>query len=255
MKLFFSVVLLSVVSLVTKAQIVIPSVLNSAGQSAVVNNIYFDINIGESFTSTIMNNNIITQGLLQPDAAAQGPLPVTGLVFVAKRTNQYLVTLNWNTQQEINNLGFYIERKKDNESSFTEMNFVPSKAINGNSVLPLFYTYTDANDYNGKTYYRLKQKDIDGKETYSELRVVDGSAKNEITLKVWPVPAIEKVNVLVSGIDKAMQVQVLDAQAKLVNVYTIKNETPLVINGLASGVYILRLSTGTSSVAQKIVMQ
>ena len=66
-------------------------------------------------------------------SSASGALPVIGLEFDAKRINNNQVQLNWKTQQEFNNLGFSIERKKENENNFISRGFVNSLATGGNS--------------------------------------------------------------------------------------------------------------------------
>lgn len=236
------------------AQLVTPSVINSAGTSGVAENIYFEFNLGETLSNTISGDHIITQGLLQP-LNGQGPLPVAGLNFFARRLNASAVELTWSTEQEINNAGFYIERKKENEADFTTIAMVASKAANGNSTLPLQYVYNDLNAYAGKIFYRLRQKDIDGQETFSNIRIVNRTNNIQPSLKVWPVPAIDKVNVLVKSIESPQVLSVLDMQGRVIKKYQVQNEQTIVITGLIKGAYILRLNTGLSSIAEKIVVQ
>lgn len=254
MKKNLTLLILLFVLATSRAQMILPSVVNSGGSSGVANTIHFEFNLGEAFSSTIMNDNIITQGLLQPLSAAQSPLPVTGLQFTAKRTNASQVKLDWSTLQEMNNSGFYVERKKADEADFTPLTFIPSKASGGNSYSPLSYAYTDINEYAGKIYYRLRQVDIDQKFTYSPVRIVEGMPEKTVFLKAWPVPVINNLNVKVSGIGKTEQLQVIDMQGKLVKRYSVTNEQTIIINGLPSGTYILRLNKDTP-VTEKIVVQ
>ena len=254
MKKNLTLLILLFVLATPRAQMILPAVINSGGSSGVANTIHFEFNMVEVFSSTITNNNIITQGLLQPLPAAQSPLPVTGLQFTAKRTNASQVSLNWSTLQEMNNSGFYIERKKADETDFTPLTFIPSNASGGNSYSPLSYAYTDVNEYAGKTYYRLRQVDIDQKFTYSPVRIVEGMPEKSVILKAWPVPVADNLNVKVSGIGKTEQLQVIDMQGKLVKSYSVTNEQTIIINGLPSGTYILRLNKATP-VTEKIVVQ
>lgn len=185
-------------------------------------------------------------------SSASGALPVIGLEFDAKRINNNQVQLNWKTQQEFNNLGFSIERKKENENNFISRGFVNSLATGGNSTIPLGYSKIDINDYAGKTYYYLKQQDIDGRFSYSVIRVVGGSDATT-SLKVWPVPSGGDVNVLLFGIDKDL-LQVFDMSGRLVRQISIKNNTQEKISGLVPGHYILRLA-GQKDLTQKIIVQ
>ncbi|HYG50060.1 MAG TPA: hypothetical protein VD905_04110, partial [Flavobacteriales bacterium] len=155
--------LMLIIVQLTKAQTVTPIVINSMGLKGTVSNITFEFSLGEMATITISNGNIVTQGFLQPlSEISASPLPVIGLEFYAKRINKQQVQLDWKTLQEINNKGFYIERKKENENNFAALRFVDSKGQNGNSSFSLSYMQLDTNNYAGKTYYRLKQEDFDG---------------------------------------------------------------------------------------------
>ncbi|MFA6979824.1 MAG: YCF48-related protein [Ignavibacteriaceae bacterium] len=73
------------------------------------------------------------------------------------------VILNWITASEINNKGFYIERKTSN-NNYKKMEFITGK---GTSTKRNDYTYTDKNLVNGYYTYRLKQVDHDGREELS----------------------------------------------------------------------------------------
>ena len=135
------------------AQVVVPLLINTNGSHGTVNGIRFEFSLGESFTATIANATIITQGLLQPQGDQQTAiLPVAGLEFAARRINANQVQLNWKTMQEVNNLGFAIERRKENENSFTRVDFRPSADVDGNASSALQYQYVDANNFAGGTY-------------------------------------------------------------------------------------------------------
>jgi len=185
-------------------------------------------------------------------SAGSGALPVTGLEFNAKRINSSQVQLNWKTQQEFNNLGFSIERKKENENSFTSTGFISSIANGGNSITPLNYSKIDINNYTGKTYYQLKQEDIDGRYSYSLVRVVAGTEAT-VSFKVWPVPSAGDVNVLLFGIDKDL-LQVYDMSGRLMQQVPVINNTQKKIRGLRPGHYIIKLA-GQQDLTQKIIIQ
>lgn len=235
------------------AQTITPAILNTSGSVAVVNNIHFELNLGECFTVTIGDGPYITQGLLQPLGAAEGPLPVTGLQFAAKRTSKDKVELKWSTLQEMNNKGFFIERKDENQQEFVSIGFVPSKSPDGNSTSPLAYNSIDNNSFSGTSYYRLKQVDMDGKFSYSLVRFVNGEAAKAVTLKAWPVPSNGDVNVSVNGIDKDV-LQVFDMSGRLVKQVNVVNGSVEKISGLRPGVYVLRLA-GEREATGKIVVQ
>jgi hypothetical protein len=228
--------------------------VDNAGTTFIAGGAMIEFTVGEPVSTTLnAANNLLTQGILQPYNGL-GALPVTGLEFYAKRINSTQVQLDWKTLQEINNKGFYIERKKENESSFTNIGFVKSNANGGNSSFPLQYQQLDNNNYNGNTYYRLKQEDMDGKAAYSVVRIVKGDADKQLTMQVWPVPAVGFFNVSVNGLDKKDMIQVVDMNGRIVKQCSIQNQTQQQVSGLPAGTYFVKLA-GDKTVGQKVILQ
>ncbi|MGC4036212.1 MAG: hypothetical protein QM764_09635 [Chitinophagaceae bacterium] len=87
-------------------------------------------------------------------------LPVKWIDFNTSLTNNTTVTLNWKVTEE-NNAGFYIEHSSD-AANWETLTFIQSKNSNGNNQ---DYSWSYTANLNGKQYYRIKQVDIDGKET------------------------------------------------------------------------------------------
>lgn len=94
-------------------------------------------------------------------------LPATIASFNGKLVNN-TVTLNWATNNEINNLGFDVERSDDGVQ-FSKIGFVSSKSSSGNSVASTQYSFNDKKDFLGTIYYRLKQLDKNGKHHYTSI--------------------------------------------------------------------------------------
>ncbi|MEI2822353.1 MAG: hypothetical protein BWZ05_01863 [Bacteroidetes bacterium ADurb.BinA245] len=205
-------------------------------------------------TANYLEKTGITDFSLWTLSPSGGPLPVTGLEFYTKRLNNTTVQLDWKTIQEINNKGFHIERKKANENSFVTVDFVASIAIGGNSSFPLSYTTTDANNFTGNTYYRLKQEDIDGRSAYSIIRIVKGDVNKQLAMQVWPIPSSGPVNILASGLAKPDVLMVFDITGKLVKQQTLQNNTPVQLNNLTPGTYVVRLAEN-KDLMQKVVVQ
>jgi Secretion system C-terminal sorting domain len=228
--------------------------IDNAGTTFISGGIMLEFTVGEVASKSLNSgSNMLTQGILQPFSIG-GALPVTGLEFYAKRISNTQVQLDWKTIQEINNRGFHIERKKENENSFADMGFVNSNASGGNSSFPLQYQKLDNNNFTGNTYYRLKQEDIDGRTTYSVVRVVKGDVSKQLTMQVWPVPAVGFFNVSVNGLDKTDMIQVIDMNGRLVKQFTIQNQTQQQVNGLPAGTYFVKLASD-KTVGQKVIVQ
>ena len=200
------------------------------------------------------SNSVVVQNLkslARYTLGTAGALPVPFLSFTARRIDVQKVQLDWTTAQEFNNLGFYVERKKDIENAFASVQFKPSSAPGGNSSLPLSYTAFDTNFYSGKTYYRIKQKDNDGNTSYSEIRIVSGS-KKQAQLLVYPVPTSDEFSVQTQGVDTDV-LQVYDASGKLVKEEFISDKVIVKINGLPKGVYYIKLVE--SRLVQKAIVE
>ncbi len=89
------------------------------------------------------------------------------------------VLLNWVTATEINNSGFDVQYSNDNQN-FNSIAFVPGF---GTTTEKHNYTYTIENLNNGIHYFRLKQIDYDGTETFTN--VVEVSIENSIVKEFY----------------------------------------------------------------------
>lgn len=216
--------------------------------------VMLEFTVGEVASISLQQgSDFLTQGILQPYPGGT-TLPVTNLQFVARRINQQQVQLSWQTEQEFSNKGFYIERRKENETQFAAIGFEPSKASGGNSSFTLNYEQLDINNFIGKTYYRLRQEDMDGKRTLSVIRFVSGISEKTLTLKAWPIPAVNNFYVQVSGLQKPDVLQVFNVRGQLVKSVVISNQQQLQISGIAPGTYVIRLA-GDRALSQKIIIQ
>ncbi|MBK9639332.1 MAG: T9SS type A sorting domain-containing protein [Bacteroidetes bacterium] len=108
------------------------------------------------------------------------PLPVELVNFDAKLVEKR-VKLSWTTASEINNDFFTVERA---DKDVTKFDFIAKvNSYMHNSTVMLNYETWDESPLQGLQYYRLKQTDMDGEFTYSDLKpVYVGSVKSfEIT--------------------------------------------------------------------------
>ncbi|NVO01303.1 MAG: hypothetical protein HXX09_01240 [Bacteroidetes bacterium] len=133
-----------------------------------------------SIASTIpfTNYSPVTFGSLS------SPLPISLTKFTASCIGNG-VEINWTTASETNNNYFTIERSIDAQS------WEAIKTINGagNSNHSINYLFTDKNSINGKSYYRLKQTDFDGKFTYSSVVNVNCQSESSAEIIAYPNPA------------------------------------------------------------------
>lgn len=127
-------------------------------------------------------------------ASPCSPLPVRFLEVEARRTSEAWVEVQWEVTYEANNAGFTVERSLDNSTRFEAVGRVLPHA---NSRPVERYRFTDANDFEGTSYYRIRQTDRDSQHVYSRTVAVPGSKPAE-RLSVFPNPAAQQVSLAVS---------------------------------------------------------
>lgn len=228
--------------------------VDNAGTTFINEQAIIDFTVGEAVSMSLESgSNLLTQGILQPFTEDLEALPVLGMEFTARRLNQAKVQLKWTTEQEFINEGFTIERRKESGLDFESIHFKPSAATNGNSLRRLQYFYIDQNNYPGKTLYRIKQEDFDGRHMYSTVEIVGGITGKQKELKVWPIPSNGPVNVQVLGI-KSDMIRVYDSNGRLVQKLVVSENSIVQLNLLRSGIYLLQLSS-QPELTTKIIIQ
>ena len=97
--------------------------------------------------------------------------------------------MNWVTEIETNNRGFWLQRWLDSENDFQNIAWIEGV---GTSSSTQDYNYEDINPYSGISYYRLIQTDFDGTETALQILAVDGyDEERSKNLSLFPIPAAE----------------------------------------------------------------
>lgn len=185
-------------------------------------------------------------------------LPVTLTNFNAAIRNK-AVALTWSTATEINNEGFVIE-KSVNGRDFSKIAFVASKAVDGNSTAAINYQFEDGKLLDGKSYYRLRQVDRDGKAALSETRFVQ-NAISGFTVKVLTNPVKENI-VLSMKSNSTKQVQVSLTNASGVVLYSRNQQITagdhnisIPVQQYATGLLLLNVKDGDSNQTFKVVKQ
>lgn len=147
-------------------------------------------------------------------AAVTGPLPVTLLSFNGRAVSTG-VLLNWVTASEINSSHFDIERS-GNGTSFAKIGNVTAA---GNSSIKKNYEYLDVTPLPKKSWYRLKQVDLDGKYTYSSVLPITRDAK----ISSYPNPVTNQLQLQLSQEWKGMyDLMIFDNSGRLVMKQQVK---------------------------------
>ncbi|HVV05173.1 MAG TPA: T9SS type A sorting domain-containing protein, partial [Puia sp.] len=185
------------------------------------------------------------------------PLPITLIDFTAFRIDRTNVGLQWQTGMESNNKGFDIEKRLDKDASFSFTGFIPSVARGGNSNITLHYSYTDANDYAGITYYRLKQIDLDDRYVYTLIKAVAGGGSAGVSVLLYPNPNQGQLTIRMDGSVGTHDVRIVDGKGAIVKIMLLHGNTPLQVTGLPTGAYIVQIPDAFGpgkTFAQKILV-
>lgn len=168
------------------------------------------------------------------------------------------VILSWQTATELNNYGFDIERKI-NDETWDILGFVEG---HGNSNTPNFYSFIDNTPMGGNKYlYRLKQIDLNGKYEYSNEIEVEMTPGKYLLYQNYPNPFNPSTKIMYRIVNESkVVITVYDILGKEVEtlVNEIKEpgtyELELNAHRLASGTYIYRLVAGDYVESKKMIL-
>ncbi|MEY5047869.1 MAG: hypothetical protein RLZZ175_1228 [Bacteroidota bacterium] len=192
-------------------------------------------------------------------AKTSTPVPVQFLVVNASVVNDK-VQVAFSTAQEQNNHYFVIESSTDGVS-FDSVG-VLTGAGNSNNVLH----YVFETEITAATYYRVKQVDFDGQNTYSSVfNLSNTTVATEEYFKVYPNPSNAKQGLNIAyksnNFEEVINVTIVDLTEKVH--YNADHEInfkgvvdlPLFANHeLPTGIYIITLKTQDKVYTQKLIV-
>jgi len=197
-------------------------------------------------------------------------LPVELSSFTASFQNNEVI-VSWQTETEVNNYGFEIERSVIIDQSLDKWKKIGFVEGSGNSNSQNSYSFTDHSP-NGKICkYRLKQIDTDGQFVYSniiEINIADVLPKKIVLGQNYPNPfnPSTKINYSIPSITKNSSSQ---QNVKLVVYDVLGREIIVLVNepkaagqyeiefdgsNLPSGVYYYQLTAGSFQETKKMVL-
>lgn len=125
-------------------------------------------------------------------------LPVKLLAFTATRATDEAALIKWETTEESNLKGYFIERSINPSTGFLDRGFVVPK---NNGAAKIDYQFSDPNDLTVVSYYRLRMLDLDGSYTYSEIKPVE-PVKESNGLVLFPNPTADILNLRLKVIEQ-----------------------------------------------------
>lgn len=189
-----------------------------------------------------------------------GSFPVEWLSFEAVWLDNS-AEITWETASEMNADYFQVERQVEGSGLFEAIGTVKAA---GNSSTVQSYAFTDRRageiGPDKKLFYRLRQTDIDGTFTYSD--VVELFTRGiQLSMKVYPNPATNKATVTLPGsIDTWVNIQVIGMDGKTVftdqvNTASGNVSVNLDVSQWTSGVYQIIASDNQSRISKQLIVR
>ncbi len=208
---------------------------------------------GSITSGAFTNFGLFTLGNITGGA---NPLPVELLYFTATpEPAANRVRLDWATATELNHAAFFVERSAGGKQ-FEAIEKIAGDGRDRQETKT--YQLLDAGPLPGLSYYRLKQVDLDGTVTYSEVRtVLMDAAKSEGGLTLFPNPAREKVILLAPGKLGNAQLHLYDLAGRQVPLHyrAQDNQVELSISHLPAGLYLLRLTNAGETMSRRLLIE
>jgi len=188
-----------------------------------------------------------------------GTVPVELTSFSVTRTGSDLL-LTWETQTETGNYGWDIQRTTGYASGFSQWETIGFVAGKGTVSTPSRYSFT-AGPSAGTVSFRLRQQDLDGRESYSSIAVAEavparfelsGNYPNpfnpETTLR-FSLPASGDVTLAVYSVTGQ-----LVQKSELNKLEAGMQSVPFKGDGLASGIYLYRVTFSGKTLNGKMTL-
>jgi len=185
---------------------------------------------------------------LSATCAANSPLPVN-LVNFSVQTYNNTALLKWNTVTEQNSKDYLVERSPDG-INFSVIGFVVTK----NNTAGSQYTYTDLVPLRGTNFYRLKSLDTDNNFSYSDTRMLLFDPAGNLVI-IYPVPAKDFITIknFFKGNQLAISITDLSGRPLHRSVHPAGQQISIPVVELSTGIYMVTISDGITTVNKKIV--
>lgn len=191
-------------------------------------------------------------------------LPVDWLSVDAKNIDNNISSVSWKTAAEYNNLMFEIYRSTTNAAGKTDYRKVGEVAAKGTTQTVSSYSFNDniADLSSGKIFYKIKQIDVNGANTWSEVVSIDKKISTIGILNITPNPANNKVEVSINnGVEGSYNLTLIDMTGKLVfasalNVSENSSSLKIDVSQLPAGVYSLQVvGLSGEAISTKLMIQ
>ncbi len=179
-------------------------------------------------------------GLSSWTGVSPGTLPVSFSKPLQAKQKQKTTHITWSVSNQTSNDKYIIEH------SLNAKDFLPIGEIkgDGNSTTEQHYEHTHPTPSPGMNYYRVKQIDIDGKYSYSNMAHVQYKGDGE-TIKFYPNPSSAHITIVVQDRHKNRSIQIYNSTGLLIKEASIDNSNRVNVSDLPQGVYYIRSKTAS----------
>jgi len=197
---------------------------------------------GAISTANAFSGAILLSGSTNVSLLAPGALPVNFLLFEVKKQGM-AASLHWQVNGEMDVNKYIVQRSGDGT------HFAPIGEVAANtgatSAAINDYTFFDAQPLDGNNYYRVVEQDLDGKPTYSSIRLLQWNTSGW-NIRLYPVPTYDhQVNIELEMENNATVIATLtNTVGQTTNSYELKRGlNRLTLGQLPKGLYFLRIQT------------
>jgi hypothetical protein len=160
-------------------------------------------------------------------------LPLQWLSFTVQRQNNNVV-LNWSTASEQNTKDFIIQHSINS----VDWHSIATLPATNNSDVTKNYSYLHSTPVTGMNFYRLQQRDIDDRSSYSSICSIKLSA-DKAAFVVINNPAIK--GMLQVQVNKAALLSLYDAEARMLYQKQVSAGTEWIdVSRYRTGIYLLK---------------
>ena len=170
------------------------------------------------------------------------PMPVRWLGLSALTFGK-AVNIKWSTAEEKNNSMFEVERSNDGINFALIGKKQPLQQLTSNNI----YHLVDATPDKGINYYRIKQIDLNGNFSYSQI-VTTLFENQPLTLHNFGLLSLKA-----TGIKRIALLEIFDASGRKVITRQLENEEKLDLTSLNRGMYFCTLSEDGYRIVLKII--
>lgn len=166
------------------------------------------------------------------------PLPIELMNFNVQKINSS-AKIKWVTLTEINNDYFELEHSAEGKEFYTIGKVIGAGTSNDKNE----YSFVDESPISGINYYRLKQVDYDGKNSYSRVRSLFFD-EGQSQISVYPNPVRGNLSLISEKNNGKVTLNILDINGHIVYTQVFKPGTwnslmKIDISSLSEGMYLI----------------